>query len=217
MTTPFVVGVWMLSGALTGAILSLWTRRALRLQPTRLARAVGSATTGATVTALLFGTLAWRLGSGFELLLYSALAAFSVPLSIVDSLERRLPNKLLVAVFLVLALLACGYSVLHWDVSSLARGVAGAVTTFAFYLVLALALPGGLGSGDVKLGGVLGLALGWTGWTAVIGGMFFGWLLAALGVLALRATGRASKESMLPMCPFLVLGSLVAAGLTASH
>jgi leader peptidase (prepilin peptidase) / N-methyltransferase len=41
----------------------------------------------------------------------------------------------------------------------------------AFYLILALISGGGLGAGDVKLGGLLGLTLAWLSWAALVDAM----------------------------------------------
>jgi hypothetical protein len=61
----------------------------------------------ASITACLFGLLAWRVGVRPELLAYSALAAVCVPLATIDVLEQRLPAKLLMPTYpIVAALLA---------------------------------------------------------------------------------------------------------------
>ncbi len=50
------------------------------------------------------------------------------------------------------------------------RAVVGAVALFAFYFVLVIVREGGMGFGDVKLAGVLGLYLAWVGWCALVVG-----------------------------------------------
>ncbi|HMA46261.1 MAG TPA: prepilin peptidase, partial [Frankiaceae bacterium] len=73
----------------------------------------------------------------------------------------------------------------------------------------------GMGYGDVKLAGLLGLTLGWLGWGAVLLGLVAGvgcGGLAALGVLALR---RAQRRTRIPYGPFLLAGALAGALLHA--
>lgn len=62
----------------------------------------------------------------------------------------------------------------------------------------------------MKLGGLLGLALGWLGWSALVTATFLGWFVAAIVWLILRAARRTPRGSLLPMGPFLVLGALLA-------
>jgi leader peptidase (prepilin peptidase)/N-methyltransferase len=67
-----------------------------------------------------------------------------------------------------------------------------------------------MGFGDVKLAGVLGLALGWLGWGELVVGGFLGFFLGALiggGLMLARKAGRKSK---IPFGPFMLLGTLLA-------
>jgi leader peptidase (prepilin peptidase)/N-methyltransferase len=67
-----------------------------------------------------------------------------------------------------------------------------------------------MGFGDVKLAGVLGLYLGWLGWSEVIAGGFLGFLLGGVVGGALMAMHRAGRKSSLPFGPFMLLGAFVA-------
>ncbi len=64
---------------------------------------------------------------------------------------------------------------------------------FAVYVALCLAHPAGMGFGDVKLAGVLGMATGWVGWGACAVGLFLAFLLGGVAGIAVVATrqGRA--------------------------
>jgi leader peptidase (prepilin peptidase)/N-methyltransferase len=79
-----------------------------------------------------------------------------------------------------------------------------------FYGVLYLVFPGQLGGGDLRLSGLLGLALGWAGWTAVLGGTLLGWSAAAVWLLMLRMTRRVPHDGDLRLGPFLLAGALAA-------
>ena len=70
--------------------------------------------------------------------------------------------------------------------------------------------------GDVKLAGLLGLALGWWGWTALFTGTFLGWLLAAVVRVALRTTGRVERDDPMPLGPFLAMGAVATVVLSAT-
>jgi leader peptidase (prepilin peptidase)/N-methyltransferase len=62
----------------------------------------------------------------------------------------------------------------------------------------------------VKLGALLGLALGWAGWQVLLAGVFLGWCFAGITWLVLRVTGR--RVRLLPARPFLLLRAFVAIG-----
>jgi leader peptidase (prepilin peptidase)/N-methyltransferase len=102
---------------------------------------------------------------------------------------------------------------LHSSAWSFLRALTGMAILAMFYLLLALASGGGLGAGDVKLGGLLGLALGWLSWSAIVTATFLGWFAAALVWLLLRMTRGRPRGSLLPMGPFLLLGALITVGM----
>ena len=81
-------------------------------------------------------------------------------------------------------------------------------------LVLALlqaATAGGLGSGDVKLAGVIGLVLGQLGAEQVALGLAAGTLLGGLAALALLVVDRRQAPAAIPFGPWLLLGALLVA------
>jgi prepilin signal peptidase PulO-like enzyme (type II secretory pathway) len=92
------------------------------------------------------------------------LGALGVVLATVDLATKRLPDALVLPSYLAgLALLGVA-AALTRDGTALLRALIGMATLFGFYLLLALVNPAGLGFGDVKLSGVLGLHLAWLGW-----------------------------------------------------
>ena len=79
----------------------------------------------------------------------------------------------------------------------------------SFYLLLALVYPAGMGMGDVKLSGTLGMALAWLGWGEWLVGSFLAFLLGAfvgLGMMLFRGAGR---KSAIPFGPFMLGGALL--------
>jgi leader peptidase (prepilin peptidase)/N-methyltransferase len=206
MVSAASITLWTSVGALAGATLAAYTRR---LHKPNVSGLVAPRRTAPLLTALAFGVLAWRFGYQFDLLPYSVLAVIGVALGLIDLIEQRLPSVLIFSgVVLVGALLATS-AILHSKGSDLLRALAGMAMLATFYLVLALVSRGGLGAGDVKLGGLLGLALGWLSWSALVTGTLLGWFAAGLTWLILRMIRRKLWGSVVPMGPFLVLGTLV--------
>lgn len=211
MTSPTLIISWTALGVSVGTSLGLLTRKLL--QTTVLSRSHW--VIAAALSGLLFTALAWRLDWSVALLAYSYLAAVLVPLAMVDLAEQRLPGVVVLPSYLVLAVAFGMDAVLYANYGNLLRSVAGMVVLAAAYLGLALAV-GGLGAGDVKLAGLLGLALGWWSWTALFAGTFLGWLLAAVVRVALRTTGRVERDDPMPLGPFLALGTLTTILLSAT-
>ncbi|TFV52760.1 prepilin peptidase [Geodermatophilus sp. DF01-2] len=166
-------------------------------------------------TALLAALTALRFDLSWELPAFLFLAGAGVLLAVVDLRHRLLPNRA------VLPSLAAGTALLllpaladgAW--SAMLRAVLGAVVLFAVFLALALVSPGGLGMGDVKLAALLGLYLGWLGWTAVLLGALAGFVVQAVVALGLLAARRVGLRAELPFGPAMLAGAVLAIGWTA--
>src|SRR5215213_5988056 len=161
-------------------------------------------------TAVLFGLTAWRLGLVWELPAYLYLAAVAVALTLIDLDVRRLPNAIVLPSYVVGALLLLLPAVAAGEWDAYLRAVLGALALFALYFALAFSYPAGMGFGDVKLAGVLGLYLGWLGWGELAVGAFLGFLLGGAWGVALLLARRASRKSAIPFGPFMLGGALVA-------
>ncbi|WP_300015835.1 prepilin peptidase [Pseudonocardia sp.] len=161
----------------------------------------------AGTTGLAAGVLALRF-TGIELLAFGLLAGAGVVAAAIDVVERRLPRRLVVPGLGVLGGLltveAAGTG--RWE--NLLTALTAAATVGLAYLLVALASNGGLGSGDVTFGALLGMAMGWQGWATVVTGTAVAWLGAAALLLVLRCVGR--RPRAIPMGPFLLGGALAA-------
>jgi len=159
---------------------------------------------------LLFAVVALRFGPAWELPAYLYLAAMGVALSLIDLDVKRLPNAIVLPSYPVLAglLLLPAVADGRWD--DYVRALVGMAALFAFYFALAFVHPAGMGFGDVKLAGVLGLALGWPGWGVLALGGFLGFLLGGVVGGGLMLAGRATRRSAIPFGPFMIAGAFVA-------
>jgi leader peptidase (prepilin peptidase)/N-methyltransferase len=201
------IAVWAGGGVLTGAAFAMQARQLLTTSTAcGLPRARGAAT---PVTGALFGVLAYRFGGHLDLLPYSYLAAVGVAASTVDLIEQRLPTELILPACGVLGALFTTSAIVDADARNLLRALAGAAVLTTFHLALALASRGGLGAGDVKFGGLLGMALGWLGWSAIVTATLLAWATAAMALIFLPAL-RSRSNAAVPMGPFLLCGTLIA-------
>jgi leader peptidase (prepilin peptidase) / N-methyltransferase len=161
--------------------------------------------------ALLGAAVVLRFGWSAQLPAWLWFAAVGLLLAVVDLRTMLLPNRVLLpgigggVVLLTVAAAVDG----GW--SSLGRAVLAGAVAFLVLLALALIAPSGMGMGDVKLAGLLGLYLGWLGWPSLVVGLFLGFVGQAVVGLVLLAVGRAGRRTELPFGPALIAGSLVAA------
>jgi leader peptidase (prepilin peptidase)/N-methyltransferase len=205
MPAAFIT-VWAAAGILVGVAMAFCVRHLFTVSPPA---AHATRLTVVPLTAVAFATLAWRFGHQFDLLPYSVLAALGVALGVIDVIEQRLPSVLIYSGVAVIGALLATSAIVHSRGPDFLRALVGMAATAVFYLVLALVSGGGLGAGDVKLGGLLGLALGWLSWSALVTAIILGWSAAALMWPLLRATRRRPQGSLVPMGPFLLLGALL--------
>jgi len=173
-------------------------------------------------TGVLFALAAWFTGPSWVLPAVLWLVGIGVALALIDLDVHRLPNAIVLPSYpVVLALLALA----SWhpggasDWPALLRALAGAAILLVAYELMAIVYPGGMGFGDVKLAGVLGLYLGWFGWWPVAVGFFAPFFLGGLYATGLVVAHRAGRKSGVPFGPWLILGTWVGivAGSVVGH
>lgn len=162
-------------------------------------------------TAVAYALIGWGVCAGwYPAALMPALlywAAIGIVLGSIDIQHHRLPNAIVLPSYVVTATLLVLASILTSEHARLVGAVAGAAVLFVFYWILAHLSPGGMGFGDVKLAGALGMLLGWCGWGAlVVGGVSAFVLGGAVGALIMIG-GRASRATRIPFGPFMLIGA----------
>lgn len=162
---------------------------------------VEAATAVLFVGAALVAGLTWTLPA----LLY--LAAISVALTLIDVDVKRLPDAIVLPSYPVVAALLALASWGVGDWGAFVRALLGGAALFVLYLVLALIYPGGMGLGDVKLAGVLGLYLAWFGWATLVVGAFAAFLVGGVFGVVLLAAGRAGRKTGIPFGPWMLVGA----------
>ena len=171
-------------------------------------------------TAVFFGLVAWWVvstGGGVGvgstatavvmLMAFLYLAAVSVTLAMIDLDTHTLPNRIVLPAYPVAAVLLTAAAILAGDPGRLLTSLIGCAVLFGLYLLMAVAYPAGMGLGDVKLAGVLGLYLGWLGWAPLVVGAFSAFLLGGLFALVLLITRRANRKSGIPFGPWMLAGA----------
>jgi leader peptidase (prepilin peptidase) / N-methyltransferase len=140
-------------------------------------------------------------------------AGAAVVLGAVDLATHRLPDRVTYPAYAVCGAALLVDAVVHGSWGSLARAALAAAAAFGVAALAAALSPAGLGFGDVKLLGLLGLLLGWLDWGVLLTGVFLGLLAGAVVSLVLLTTRRAGWRTAIPFGPPLLAGAVAALAL----
>jgi leader peptidase (prepilin peptidase)/N-methyltransferase len=152
-----------------------------------------------------------NLSECFALTAFGYVAAVGVALSIIDLRTHRLPNRIVLPSYGVGVVLLGSAALAAADGARFVQSVLGMLAMFVAYFLMALPRRQGIGMGDVKLAGVLGLHLGWLGWGSVAVGFFSAFLLGGVISVALLMMRRAGRSSRIPFGPWMIAGAAVGA------
>jgi leader peptidase (prepilin peptidase) / N-methyltransferase len=153
------------------------------------------------LTGLAFAAVALVTGAERELALYLPFAALLIAVAAIDLDHRIVPNKLLAP--------AAVWAVVAWavvDPGFLPEAAIAGAGAFTFLLLAALAYPAGMGMGDVKLAGAMGLYLGLSVIPALLVAFLAG---AAVGIALIVRQGGGARKLGVPFAPFMALGGFV--------
>lgn len=156
------------------------------------------------------GLVGAAVGLAWPLLFLLPLVPVGVALAAVDLRTRLLPTVVVWPTLAATAALALASGLLDGDRDALVRAALGAVVVFAAFFALWWIHPAGMGYGDVRLSAVLGLALGYLGWTELAVGIYAGFLAFSVPglLLALLRRDRSILRAAYPFGPFLLAGAL---------
>jgi leader peptidase (prepilin peptidase)/N-methyltransferase len=152
------------------------------------------------LTALTFAAVVLVRGFDNDLILELPFVAALIALAGIDFDHKLLPNKIVypLAAYGVIATLLV-------ERDDLVEHLIAGAGAFAFLLAAVIAYPQGMGMGDVKLAGAMGLYLG----ASVIPALLIAFLSGSLvGAVILAREGAAARKKAIPFGVFLALGGL---------
>lgn len=117
------------------------------------------------VTALLFALFATRYGDDLVLVPLLVLVADLVAVSVIDLQLLRIPNRVTFPALALSIPLVLLVSIHHDAAGAFTGAIVGSAAYFVALLLPHLVYPRGMGFGDVKLALLMGLYLGWLGWS----------------------------------------------------
>jgi leader peptidase (prepilin peptidase)/N-methyltransferase len=161
-------------------------------------------------TALLFAGAAWAIRPLYAAAIVAPFLGVMLAVALIDLRWRIVPNLLTYPAVLVFLLAIVAGHLAGGGVDAV-RGLLGLALYAGPLFLLALALPAGMGMGDVKLAALIGLVLGSLGLAYVAVAAFAGVVGGGVGaILAMSAMGYGRKQTI-PFGPFLAAGAVVAA------
>lgn len=177
------------------------TYAAIAATPRLLALSVASC---ALIGALVGGAT----GIAWPLLFLVPLVPVGVALALIDWRTRLLPTKIIAPTYLALIPLVVIAALASGEPGLLLRAAIGWALMGGIYVLLWLIHPAGMGYGDVRLSGILGIVLGYLGWGELALGGWSGFLLGGIGGLVLVALKVIDKRHN-PFGPWMLIGALV--------
>lgn len=155
------------------------------------------------------GMMVWRFGWSPVLPAFLYFGAVATVVSATDATTRLVPNRVILPAYVVGPALLALASVASGRWFALVRAGLAMAILASLFVVMALVIPGGMGFGDCKWAGVIGLNLGWLGWHFVVTGILLSYLVAAAFVIGFRILRSPGNRISLPFAPFLAVDALV--------
>lgn len=162
------------------------------------------------LTGLVWVAVALRFGWSWTLPAELVLVTGLIALAFIDFDHLKLPRVIvwpLGVTVLALLVLAAG---IQGTWHRLLVAVICAAVEFAVLFGINFASPRALGFGDVRLGPVIGLALGWLGWRYAFWGFLAANILGVIVGMGLIAARKAGRKTPVPYGVFLAAGALLA-------
>lgn len=155
------------------------------------------------LVAFVLGGFAYaRLGLTPQALLVAVEAWFFLTVAVIDLEHRLVLNRMLLPASPII--LTANLLLREVTINSL---LLGAAAGFSFFLLLALLAPGGMGMGDVKLAGLIGLTIGLSNVVvALFIAIFVGGIAGAAILVQNRIQHRPLRGQTMAYAPYLVMG-----------
>lgn len=163
----------------------------------------------ALASAIAGAVLGAFIGWGWALLWLLPLVPVFCALTVIDYVTWYLPKKLVLPSYALVAALEVVAAVVLGEPELLAWAAGGFLALGTYYGLLWFISPRMMAFGDVRLGALIGLALGPLGVGTLLVSVFAAAVIGVLGMLPMRRTGTMIRRHV-PYGPFLVLGALAA-------
>jgi leader peptidase (prepilin peptidase)/N-methyltransferase len=159
-------------------------------------------------SGVLFVAVALVYEDPWRAVLLAPFAGLMVAISVIDVRHRRIPNRLVYPAVVIAAAVIIVGDLAGGGLNALDAGI-GLIAYGLGLMVIALISPKGMGMGDVKLAGLIGLVLGSIGLDLVAVAAGMGILLGGVGAIVALLAGE-GRKSAIPFGPYLAAGAVIA-------
>ena len=159
-------------------------------------------------TGVVFALLAWHYGLSPALGIMIFYVCLFIVIFVIDLDHGLILNKVVypsLVVALLLALVPQPW-LTQWVVTGIANAAIGGAIGFALFLLIALISRGGMGWGDVKLAGLIGLA---TGFPLVFLSIIMAAILGGIVAVAMVIAKKRQRRQTIPFGPFLAVAAMI--------
>ncbi len=164
----------------------------------------------AVITAALFGGAAAHFGRDVVLAPFCVFFAMLVVISVTDLSHRLVPRRLLyVALALIVPLLVATSAVDHRWSDLTGSAVAGGVA-FGLFFGVWWFVPRGMGFGDVRLAGVIGITVGYLSLLHAYVAFLSGFIVGMLFGVVMMVISSSGRKTRIPFAPSLAVGAVIA-------
>ncbi|MBC9784957.1 prepilin peptidase [Heliobacterium chlorum] len=154
------------------------------------------------VNGIAYLTIGYQMSLTVSAIAYMVLFSILLVVIFIDLDTMLIPDELMLFGFVAGILLTAGQS---W--TTFVNGIMGLLTGGGILLAIAILSKGGMGGGDIKLAGVIGLFLGKTQILLVL---FLSFLIGASVGIYLLITKRKTMKDMIPFGPSLAVAGYIA-------
>ena len=172
-------------------------------------RSPGRTVAAAVLTGGLFAALAVHFGADIVLAPFAVFVATLVAVSLTDLSYRLVPRWLIYgSVVLIVPLLVITAAVDHqWQ--HLSGAAIGGAVAFALFFAVWWFIPKGMGYGDVRLAGLIGITTGFLSLLHTYLAFLAGFVLGAVFGVAMMVAGSSGRKTRIPFAPSLAVGAIL--------
>ena len=191
----------------------LWLRGRCRYCGARISRRVPLVE---ILSGIFFFLAFWRFGLSAEFAITAFWGCVFLVIMFIDWEHKLILNKVTFPAAVVALIILAVDSFLPEPVllrnlillpePSILSGVIGGAIGFVFFFIVFLINPKGMGAGDVKMAGLIGLV---TGFPLVIVALFIGIVIGGIAAVMLLLLRRKGRKDIIPYGTFLALGPMV--------